>query len=384
VEIALWLVSGFLSIGLLGVDFIMMRKASFKPWQLEIKKDYVPKVSIIVPTYNESDVIAFKLRNLSILEHPKDLAQIIVVDSKSDDGTIEIVTDFAKSHPEMKIEVLTEKERTGKSSALNMALKYCEGDIVVVSDADCFWPTDILKKALPFLADPNIGAVSGVKILLNPESSGVAKDESRYLHSMNLIKLGESKIGSTLLFEGGFSAYKKEVLESFDPYHTGSDDSGTVISLAEKKSRAILIPEARFFTAFPNKWSEKFSMNMRRASQLVRLYWMYLVLLVNRRIKCNISIIMANILIYLFGPVFFVLFLALTVVLCISYPWLILSLLFLFVPKIRSLLAEVFQGFLALFLGLVAAALRRNFLIWKKPADRYLVKEDLLKSYSLI
>jgi cellulose synthase/poly-beta-1,6-N-acetylglucosamine synthase-like glycosyltransferase len=384
IEIALWFVFCSFSLGLLGVDFVLMRKASFKPWGLKMKNDYNPNVSIIVPTYNESDVVAFKLQNLSLLEHPKDLTQIVVIDGKSDDDTAEIVHAFAKSHPEMNVEVIIEGERKGKSAALNTALRHCNGDIVIVSDADCFWPSDILQKALPFFADPDVGAVSGPKALLNSESSRVAKGEGRYLDSMNLIKLGESKTGSTLLFEGGFSAYKKEVLDSFDPYHTGSDDCGTVISVIEKKSRAILVPEARFYTTFPNQWAEKLGMKTRRANQLVRLYWKYLVLLANQSIRSNSRTVVTNVLIYLFGPIFFVLFLAVTVMLFVEFPLLIASLLLFFVPRIGNFLAEASQGFLFLFFGLWTVALKRNFLVWKKPADRHLFTEDMLKRCGLV
>ena len=383
-EVVSWLIFGFLSLGVLGFNFVLRRKASRKPWRLRMEEDFGMKTSIIVPTYNESNVIAFKLRNLSIQEYPKELAEIIVVDSKSDDGTVEIVRSFAKEHPEMKIEVLEENERKGKSAALNAALKHCSGDIIVISDADCFWPSDLLHRALPFLSDPGVGAVSGPKILLNAESSGVAKGESRYLDSMNLVKLGESKTGSTLLFEGGFSAYKKEVLDSFDPYHTGSDDCGTVISLVEKNSRAILVSEARFYTTFPNHFVEKLSMKIRRATQLIRVFWKYLFLLLNGRIKNNGNIIAVNILIYLFAPVFFMIFLAITILLFISYPWLIASALIFLVPGIGSYLSEAFQGFLVLFSGIWAVVLRRNFLVWNKPADRYLFSEELLAKHNLV
>jgi cellulose synthase/poly-beta-1,6-N-acetylglucosamine synthase-like glycosyltransferase len=384
IELILWFVFGLLSVGMLGIYFVLMKNASKKPWGLRMKKDFASKLSIIVPTYNESDIIAFKLNNLAMLDYPKELIQLIVVDSKSDDGTVEIVKGFAESHPEMRLEILVESERKGKSAALNQALKNCAGDVVIVSDADCFWPSDILRKTLPFLDDPTIGAISGPKVLLNLSGSRVAQGEGKYLDSMNLIKLGESKIGSTLLFEGGFSAFKKEILDSFDPYETGSDDCGTVISVLEKKLRAILVPEARFYTTFPTQWAEKLRMKIRRSNQLIRIYWKYLTLLVGGQIRKNGHIILADVLIYLFGPVFFALFLGMTIILFIEAPWSIIILLVFFIPLIGNFLAEIAQGFLVLFVSIWAVAFKRNFLIWRSPADRCLLTEELLVKYSLI
>jgi cellulose synthase/poly-beta-1,6-N-acetylglucosamine synthase-like glycosyltransferase len=380
----LWFIFCFLSFGVLGFYFVLMRKATMKPWQLRIDEKYMPRISILVPTYNESDVIHFKLENLRKVEYPMDLTQIIIVDSNSGDQTVDIVNNFVAQHPEIHVEVIVESERKGKSAALNLALKNCKGDVVIVSDADCFWPSDILRKALPFLADPNVGAISGPKILLNPNQSWVTKTEDAYLDSMNLMKLGESKIGSTLFFEGGFSAYKREVLESFDPYNTGSDDCGTIINLAKKGFRAIFVPEARFYTAFPFLWKEKVSMKIRRANQLVRVLWRYVYLLFRRRIKGPKRVIIQGFFNYVVGPLMFIALIATTILLLFSFPYFALIFLILLIPTVGSYFLEVVQNYVVLVLSIFAAVFGKKFLIWKKTGDRVLLKEDMLRRHGLI
>ena len=145
-----WLVLGFLVFGVPALIFTLMKRASSKDWQIEIDEKYRPKVSIIVPTCNECDLISFKLENLARLKYPRDFMEILIVDGKSSDNTMVAVNDFVKEHPNLNIKILIEKEREGKSSALNLALQHCTGEVVIVSDADCFWPSDILYKALPF------------------------------------------------------------------------------------------------------------------------------------------------------------------------------------------------------------------------------------------
>jgi len=380
----LWLGLAFSSFGILGANYVFARRAAKRAWNIRRNTSYMPKVSVIIPTHNECEVIEYKLRNLAKLEYPKNLLQMVFIDSGSTDCTVDKIRDFAKENPTTETKMLVESERRGKSAALNSALKHCEGDVVLVSDADCFWPSDILHKALPFLGDQDIGAVSGAKVLLGSNHSWVAKNESAYLDSMNLIKLGESKIGSTLLFEGGFSAYKKGLLDSFDPYNTGSDDCGTIVSLAEKNYRAIFVPDVRFYTAFPDKWKEKMTMKMRRSGQLVRVFWKYLVLLSRQRIKKSKRTIIPSVFIYLFCPILFVFFLAVTAVIFISYPYLIALLLLFLVPRVGSMLVETFQGFLVLFLALLEVASGKNFLIWQKPADRCLLTEEMLRGHDLI
>lgn len=382
--IILWLILFSLSFGVLGLIFASMKNAAKKPWRIKINESYKPEVSIVVPTYNESSIICFKLENLSKLKYPKDLMQIIVVDSDSNDQTVSIVNKFVKQHPRIKIQILIESERKGKSTALNFALKRCEGDVVIISDADCFWPSDILNKALPFLADRNVGAISGPKILLNPEQSWITKTEDAYLNSANLIKLGESKIGSTLLFEGGFSAYKKEVIEAFDPYNTGSDDSGTIIKIVEKHARAMLVPEARFFSAFPVTWKGKMSLKTRRANQLVRVFRIYATLLLRKRVQNSKRVIFQNVLAYLFSPLMFILLLITTIPLVLIFPYFVGIFVVFLIPKVNTYLFEIIQSYFVLFLAIFTIALGKKTLAWDKPEDRDLVTEDMLRQRMLI
>ncbi|XHH09213.1 MAG: glycosyltransferase [Candidatus Bathyarchaeia archaeon] len=381
---ALWLAFGVLSVGVTGFHFLSMIRASNKPWQLKIDSTYSPKVTFLVPTYNESAVIKYKLINMAKVDYPKELMQILIVDSKSTDSTIDIVNDFIQQHPELNIQVLSESTRKGKAAALNQALKHVTSELVIVSDADCLYQSDVLKKSLPYLADPKVGAISGPKLLLNFNSSKTAQNEKDYLASMNKAKLGESKHGFTPLFEGGFSAYKKDVLESFDPYKTGSDDCGTIIKLAENSYEALFVSEAAFYTTFPISWKERLSIKLRRGNQLLRVFMKYLELYRHKKVKTAPRVVLSNIFVYLVCPSFFILFMIATVGMLALYPLLTLSLLLLLIPKVRQLSAEVFLNYILLFISSFSVLLKRNFLIWKQPADRQLFTEEMLRQTGLI
>jgi len=380
----LWLTFAFFSFGVLGINYFYTREVAKKPWKIKANKKYMPKVSIIVPTYNEYEIIGYKLRNLARLEYPKSLMQMVFIDSQSTDSTVNVIREFAEDHPEMNIKILVESERRGKSSALNRALKSCSGEIVIVSDADCFWPPNILSKALSYLADPAVGAVSGPKKLLNSESSQVTKSEAAYLKSANLMKLGDSKKSSTILFEGGFSAYRKKALGSFDPYDTGSDDCGTVIRVLEQNFRAIMIPEAEFFTTFPKTWMGKLEIKMRRTNQLVQILKNYVILLFKNEIKTGKEVVAKNLIVYLLGPLMFLFFVVTTVYLMVKFPLAVLLLLVFLIPKVRGYLIEATLNYLILLYSIVSTISRKKFMVWKKPEDRTLLTEDMLLQKGLI
>lgn len=385
IVIVLWLIFSFLSFGVLGFAYLWLKKMANKPWNIKVDKNFMPKVSIIVPTYNEEQMITYKIRNLAKLEYPKDFVQIIFVDGCSTDSTVERIEAFIKSAEDMNIQLIKESRRAGKSAALNIALKNCQGDVIIVSDADCFWPKTILGNAIPYLADPMVGAVSGPKKLLNIGDSYATKSEASYLESMNLMKLGESKFFSTLLFEGGFSAFKKEVLESFDPYNTGSDDCGTIIRVIEKNFRAIMVPEAEFYTFFPKTLSGKIEIKVRRAGQLIHVFKKYAALLLQGKIRSGRWIIVKNLVSYFLAPFAFLAFIITSLYMMTKIPATALTLLVLLIPKVRNYFFEVSLGYTIILCAMFLSVLRKKtFAIWKQPEDRLLFNEEYLNRNSLI
>jgi poly-beta-1,6-N-acetyl-D-glucosamine synthase len=378
-----WLLLGLLSLGPPAFIFLYMKKSSNKPWPTIVDKNYQPKVSIIVPTYNESQLIRFKLANLIQLQYPKTLMETIIVDSHSSDGTAEILNQFCEENPQANFRVLVEEERKGKSHALNYALGHCCGEVVIVSDADCFWPSDILEKAMPFLADQTVGLVGGPKLLLNSDQTWVTRMEQEYLKSANFLRLGESKVGSTVFFEGGFSAFKKNAVDRFDPYCTGSDDCGTAVNVIENNYRAMLVPDAKFYSTFPLSLRNKLSVKLRRINQLVRVFAKYFELILKGRIKSKITVI-PNTLLYLFSPIAFVFFLALTGLLVFSFPYLLLFSLLLFVPEFRFYIYQIIENNFLLVTGLFGVAIGKNFALWNQPEDRGWITKETLIRFNLI
>ncbi|MEM4970827.1 MAG: glycosyltransferase [Sulfolobales archaeon] len=115
-----------------------------KSWSIEIDYSYMPKASIIVPTYNEARFIEAKLDNIYEQDYPRDRLEIIVVDSASNDGTPEKVLEWSKSHPDVKVVLLRESVRRGKAFALNEVLKRISSEIVLLPMLTLGGSTEIL------------------------------------------------------------------------------------------------------------------------------------------------------------------------------------------------------------------------------------------------
>jgi len=382
--LSLWAVFALLSFGVVAVRLLILKWFALKRYEVKVDKAYEPKISILVPTYNESEIINFKLKNLNKIDYPSDSLEIIFVDDNSQDDTPKIISNFIKQHPEINAQLIIRKERTGKTAALNYALKYCSGEIVIISDADCLWEPNILRRAIPYLSLPEVGAISGPQVLLNPNQSWVTKAEESYLKTLHAARLGESRIDSTLFFEGGFCAYKRKLLNLFDPYNTGSDDNGTVIQILEKNHRTLFVPEAKFYTTFPISWRERVNLKIRRSSQLLRVLMKYLKLLLNGKLKRARKIVILNLLAYVVSPIFFILFSIMSLIVLLHFPFIVLILVIFIVPRIRIYLLDAIMGFLALIFGMILNASNKRFTFWSQPQSRALFNRDLLLKYELI
>jgi len=112
------------------------------------------EVSIIIPTYNESQNIKGILH--LIKEHlPKNtIVEAIVVDDNSPDGTGKIAEDYFESLKEKAkytVNVINRKTREGLSSAILKGVQQAKGKIIVVMDSDFSHPPHLIPKLVDML-----------------------------------------------------------------------------------------------------------------------------------------------------------------------------------------------------------------------------------------
>lgn len=375
--------------GVPALYYMYLRHETSKPWKLRIDEQYSPKVSILIPARNEEKTIELKLLNLRRVVYPKEKMQIILIDDASTDKTVQKAIGVAQNHPELDLEIIKGENRTGKSIALNNALKRAKHDVVIVTDADTFWSPEILKEALPFLSDPSIGALNGRQTLLDSKESMLTKTEKAYLDlTYGIIKLGESKIHSTIIFHGLFSAYSKKYLKEFN---LRNDDSGTALDIVQGGGRTIFVPGAKCYELPTLSLKGKIKTKLRRATQLLAIYARCLRLLLSRQLRLPLRIAVPEIFIYLINPTLFILLSVTLIISLIVHPiYLMLAvvplfLLFTVSSKSRLLFVEALQDQSILFLALLSLISRKKFSMWETlDESRAVLNEEMLKQKDLI
>lgn len=113
-----------------------------------------PQVSIILPTYNESQNILEMLRHIKEIIPRQVSSQTIVVDDNSPDGTGHMVEEYVKNTKKATnhdIEILHNKTKTSLSSAILDGIRHAKGDTVVVMDCDLSHPPQLIPKLIEVL-----------------------------------------------------------------------------------------------------------------------------------------------------------------------------------------------------------------------------------------
>ncbi len=123
----------------------------------------MPKLSIIVPAFNEEATISSILDRLKEVELIGNLAkEIIVVNDDSLDKTEEKVFLYRDANPDVELKYFKHSVNMGKGAALHTGIKEATGDYVIIQDADLEYDPDefniLLKPMLRGIADVVYGS----------------------------------------------------------------------------------------------------------------------------------------------------------------------------------------------------------------------------------
>jgi len=215
-------VTKFLSSGIRKVD---LRRT------IDVLSGHKPTVAVIVAARNEVNNLPILLRSLQTQSYPADLFTITIVNDRSEDNTVQVVHDFQKIMPNLKL-ILVETVPDGiapKKNAISMGISQSSGEIILVTDADCVVHNDWISEIAARFTDPNIGLVQG--LTLYPYQSSIFHRFQRldfFSHSV----VAAAAIGSGVPINSNANnfAYRRILFESLKGFEgcshivSGDDD----------------------------------------------------------------------------------------------------------------------------------------------------------------
>jgi glycosyltransferase involved in cell wall biosynthesis len=96
---------------------------------ISMNKTRNPKLSVVVPVYNERYTIKEIVRRINNVAIDK---EIIIVDDGSTDGTCDILQELKQDN----LRIILKDKNEGKGAALAVGFGHVTGDVVIIQDAD--------------------------------------------------------------------------------------------------------------------------------------------------------------------------------------------------------------------------------------------------------
>jgi biofilm PGA synthesis N-glycosyltransferase PgaC len=196
-------------------------------------------VTLLIAAYNEEIVIEEKIKNCLAIDYPKDRFQILIVTDGSSDQTPELVKKYTREG----VELLHQPERRGKMAAINRAMPFVRGEVVVFSDANNYYRSDTIKKLLAPFGNPEIGAASGAKVI-DEGDGNLGASEGLYWKYESFIKKQESRLGSCTSASGEILAIRKNAYVS-PPDKIVNDDFYLAMQVIRQGYRFVYVPDAK-------------------------------------------------------------------------------------------------------------------------------------------
>jgi biofilm PGA synthesis N-glycosyltransferase PgaC len=216
----------------------------------EEKREYRPKVTVLIPAFNEEKTIAQTILSIKAQTYP--VEEIIVVDDGSTDKTGEI----AKS---LGARVVRTPKNTGtKAKAQNFGLQFVQTEVVITVDADTVLKEDAIEKILPALSDGETFSACGFVL---PQKRRTFWERARYIQYLYFIGLPKNTQdfwGVPLVSSGCFSAYNTKMLKEVGGFPEGTIVEDMVLTwqahLEKKKTK--LVPQAVCYPKDPENWHQ--------------------------------------------------------------------------------------------------------------------------------
>jgi cellulose synthase/poly-beta-1,6-N-acetylglucosamine synthase-like glycosyltransferase/peptidoglycan/xylan/chitin deacetylase (PgdA/CDA1 family) len=238
---------------------------------------FTPAVSIVVPAYNEAQVIKPAVRSLAGSDYPD--FEVIVVDDGSEDGTGALVQSL--DLPPVRV---IREANAGKPAALNTGVAAARHDLIVTVDADTLFEPHTLRRLVQPFRDGRVGAVAGNTKVGNRSSLLGRWQHIDYVMGFNLDRRLYDVLQCMPTVPGAIGAFRRGGLEEvggFSPA-TLAEDTDVTIALGRAGWRVVYAEDARAFTETPSTLAGLWRQRYRWSYGTMQAVWKHKRALISR------------------------------------------------------------------------------------------------------
>jgi cellulose synthase/poly-beta-1,6-N-acetylglucosamine synthase-like glycosyltransferase len=241
------------------VFFILVyfdKREEFKQEKSKTTLSNFPKVSIIIPAYNESNTIIGTMDSVAKINYPSNLLDVIVVNDGSSDDTLLKMKEFIATNNVPHFRILSHKNK-GKAASMNTAMKIAKGKFFACLDADSFVDPNTLRKMLNMYMcenDPKLAVITPAMKVFKPKN---ILQKIQWFEYLIMIFVGRitSQLDAIYVAPGPFSLYRKDIITKIGGFdeQTLTEDQEIAYRLQEKHYRIKQCFDGYVHTVSPDK-----------------------------------------------------------------------------------------------------------------------------------
>ena len=209
-----------------------------------------PRISVLVPLFNERDIAPRLVARLGRLDYPEDKLEVLLILEYSDDVTAKALRD--SDLPKwMRIVTVPPGSPQTKPRALNYALDFANGEIIGIYDAeDAPAPDQLRTVAETFATAPkDVACLQGVLDFYNAHNTWLTRCFTiDYATWFRLVLPGLVRMGFAIPLGGTTVFFRRHILEKIGRWdaHNVTEDADLGIRLARRGYRTEFISSVTF------------------------------------------------------------------------------------------------------------------------------------------
>lgn len=221
---------------------------------LGVRKHHeIPSVSVLVPAYNEGQLMERALASLMELDYPH--YEVVVIDDGSTDDTLERAARWEGRHGPVEVRVIT-KRNGGKASALNAGIAASKHPFILCMDADSYLHPKTLLRAIEHFGDPSVGAVAG-NVKVDNRAKIITKLQAlEYIEGLNMPRRAQGFVAAVNIVPGPVGMFRREALEELGGYETDTfaEDADLTLKMIAAGWRVVYEDAAIAWSQAPETW----------------------------------------------------------------------------------------------------------------------------------
>ena len=258
--------------------FLLVLRTSKKSRYIELLDSIVrssseevdlPKVTILIPAYNEEETIFDKMRNISEFSYPLEKIEVLVLDDCSTDNTRKIAQDAFRTFS-LKGKIIPNEKRCGVNALYNIGFEKANSELILTTDADALLLPDTLSKSVKIMLHlQDVGGVAAKMTPTHTKTTVSTRTADAYTDAYYSMLEAESAIFST--FPGGSSCMlvRKSAFSNISPDY-GSSDGNISLTIIKRGFKFILAPCVPFLEPISQRFGEMRRQKVRRATRLIQ------------------------------------------------------------------------------------------------------------------